>query len=65
MNDFSEKIRLKRLAMRLSQERLAAMSGVTLRTIINIEKGRACSVQTLMAVCGALGLQIILKEKRS
>jgi transcriptional regulator with XRE-family HTH domain len=63
MEEIAKIIRRQRLLQKMSQGRLASLSGVTTRTVLAIENGRKCSVQTLMALCETLGLEIIIKKK--
>jgi transcriptional regulator with XRE-family HTH domain len=63
MEKISEIIKETRLSLGLSQERLAAKANVTTRTVLSTEGGHKCSVQTLMAICEALGLEVIVSKK--
>jgi transcriptional regulator with XRE-family HTH domain len=54
----------RRKQLRLLQEDLAEMSGVTVKTIYNIEEGKANpSVKTLGKLCEVLGMDIVVKIK--
>ena len=65
MEKIANTIRMRRLSQRLSQEKLAHLSGITTRTVLAIENGHKCSVQTLMALCDTLGLEMIIQERRT
>lgn len=54
----------RRKDLRLRQEDLAEMSGVTVRTLHNIEEGKGNpSVKTLSRICDVLGLEISIVIK--
>lgn len=58
-------VRKLRLEMGLSQEQLAAMSGVSVRTIQRIERGAGASAETLKCLAAALntGFSELRKEQ--
>ena len=51
-----ENLRSLRLAASLTQQSLAATSGVSLRTIQDVEKGKGTTVSTVYALADALGV---------
>lgn len=54
--DLVQEIRLKRLALGLSQEELASRAGVTRPELSKIENGkRNTTIQTLLNLAGAMG----------
>lgn len=63
MEEISKIIVSKRKALGLSMEKVARKADVTLKTVINIEKGMGVSSSTLFAVLSALGLEFIIKDK--
>ncbi|MBC6490996.1 helix-turn-helix domain-containing protein [Flavihumibacter stibioxidans] len=56
-------IRQRRVTLGLTQEHLADISGVGLRTIRELEGGKGKSLTILMKVADALGLSVQLKIK--
>ena len=62
---FGEVIRQRRLLLSLSQDQLSAHSGVNLRTIQLLEKGKGNpTIETLLQVTAPLGLILELKIKQ-
>jgi len=55
LREFGKRVRQRRLAKNLSQERLAKMAGVNRMTIVNLEKGKAATLLTFVQVLNALG----------
>ena len=51
----AEKIRRRRTALRMKQSDLATAAGVSVNTIVNIERGNRARELTLPAICHALG----------
>lgn len=64
MERISKIIREVRLAKGYTQERLAVKAGITTRTLLSMEGGKACNIYSLLAICDALGLDIIIREKK-
>jgi y4mF family transcriptional regulator len=61
-----EFIKQRRLLLGITQQDLADFSGVSLRTIREIEAGKANpSIETLNSIVDVLGLEIDLKIKNS
>jgi len=59
MKTFSEKIRDARLQLGLSQQQLGEATGVSLRTILNYEKGKKMPRQgTIFKLAKALGVSV-------
>lgn len=63
MERISKIIREVRLAKGYTQERLAVKAGITTRTLLSMEGGKACNMGSFLAICDALGLDVIIKEK--
>ena len=63
MEEISKIIVANRKALGLSMEKVARKADVTLKTVINIEKGMGVSSSTLFAVLSALDLELIIKDK--
>lgn len=67
--DFTEMgqaMREARKSMRLTQEALAAMHGMSRNTVAAIEKGTVpeVGIRKVMALCTSLGLEMSLQPKR-
>ena len=61
---FGARIKKRRKQLRVSQADLAELSGVSLRTVNAVEKGRANpSVETLSRILEPIGLVLALKER--
>lgn len=61
MKDIRRKIKEKRVGLGWSRDKLAALSGVTSKTIHTIEESDALpSTRILMKVCDVLGLSIVV-----
>ena len=64
IRQIGEIILARRKDLRLRQEDVAEMSGVTVRTLHNIEEGKGNpSVKTLSRLCHILGLEISIAIK--
>jgi len=62
--DFYDIIKDRRVLLNITQQDLADISGVSLRTIKAIEKGNGNpSIDTLRKVADALGLELIMKVR--
>jgi len=63
-NEFGKIIKQRRSILNITQKDLSAISGVTLRKLIDIENGLANpTLNTLMKLTEALGLTIDVKVK--
>ena len=51
------RIKELRLQQGMSQEKLAQISGVSMRTVQNVERGGNAKVSTIMAFASALGVK--------
>jgi transcriptional regulator with XRE-family HTH domain len=61
-----EEIRRRRVALRVSQEELAELSGVGLRTLKQLESGRGNpTLHTLEKIAEVLGIELVLRLKKS
>jgi y4mF family transcriptional regulator len=59
MNEISKKIKKRRTFLKITQEDLADISGISERTLRDIEKGIANpELQSLMKICEVLGLEL-------
>ena len=62
--DFYDIIKDRRVLLNITQQDLADISGVSLRTIKAIEKGNGNpSIDTLRKITDALGLELIMKVR--
>ncbi|SHG09893.1 DNA-binding transcriptional regulator, XRE-family HTH domain [Bacteroides luti] len=62
--DFYDIIKDRRVLLNITQQDLADISGVSLRTIKAIEKGNGNpSIDTLRKIADALGLELIMKVR--
>ena len=63
--EIGRSITVRRKQLKLRQDDLAEMSGVTVRTIYNIEEGKGNpSLNTLSRLCDILGLEINVNIKQ-
>jgi transcriptional regulator with XRE-family HTH domain len=53
-----ERIRLRRIDVGLSQEKLAARAGLTARTVARIELGEEARLGSIAAIADALGVNL-------
>lgn len=60
--ELAERIRLARIARRLTQAELAERVGVSLGTIRNLERSRGCAFSTIIKVAQALHLEQGLED---
>lgn len=61
METIARTIHQRRKDLRLSKTFVSKTAGITIQSLWNIERGKPCSVQSLLAVCRVLDLQIELK----
>jgi len=62
--DFYDIIKDRRVLLNITQQDLADISGVSLRTIKAIEKGNGNpSIDTLRKIADALGIELIMKVR--
>jgi len=63
--EIGKSVTRRRRELKLRQDDLAEMSGVTVRTIYNIEEGKGNpSLNTLSRLCDILGLEINVNIKQ-
>ena len=63
MERIGAKIREKRNEMGFSLEEVGAKSGLSSKTVLTIEHGKAISMLSLWAICRTLNLEISIKDK--
>ena len=64
MKTLGEQIKVRRTVLKIRQQELADLAGVSINTVVAIERGTGNpSINTLVSVCDVLGLQIVTKLK--
>ena len=64
MNSLGTQIKTRRLALKINQQELADLAGVSINTVVAIERGTGNPrIETLLSDCDVLGLQLITKLK--
>jgi transcriptional regulator with XRE-family HTH domain len=61
--EVGEDIRLARLALAMSQEDVARISGFTRNTISNLERGHGVSLETVLVVAATVRLDVTLHQQ--
>jgi HTH-type transcriptional regulator / antitoxin HipB len=56
-------IRVKRRKLGLSQEQLAAKTGLRQRTLSDIENGKSARLETLLRILAELDLEFVIRER--
>ena len=65
LDDLVQQIKERRESLKITQESLADLSGVGLRTIKQLEGGKANpTFNTLQEIADVLGLELVLQVKR-
>lgn len=65
LNDLIQQIKERRDILKITQESLADLSGVGLRTIKQLEGGKGNpTFKTLQEIADVLGLELVLQVKR-
>ena len=64
MKTLGEQIKVRRTVLKIRQQELADLAGVSINTVVAIESGTGNPrIETLVSVCDVLGLQIVTKLK--
>lgn len=64
MKTLGEEIKVRRTVLKIRQQELADLAGVSINTVVAIERGTGNPrIETLVSVCDVLGLQIVTKLK--
>lgn len=64
MKTLGIQIKVRRLALKIRQQELADLAGVSINTVVSIERGTGNPrIDTLLSICDVLGLQLITKLK--
>ncbi len=58
IQEIGRAVRARRSSFGLSQVELAEIAGISYRPIVQLEQGRSIRLDTLMQICGALGLEL-------
>ncbi len=64
MKSLGMQMKERRMALKITQQELADLAGVSINTVVAIERGTGnpC-LRTLVFVCDVLGLQLVTKLK--
>ena len=60
LKTIGEEVKNARRQLGLTQVQLADLAGVSYRPVVQIESGRPIRLDTLLSLCGALGLDLQL-----
>lgn len=64
MEAIGRQIKNRRLSLKIKQQELADLAGVSINTVVTVERGTGNPrVKTLLSVCDVLGLQLVTKLK--
>lgn len=64
MKNVGKQIKERRKALKVTQQELADLAGVSINTVVSLERGVGNSrAETLLSVCDVLGLQLVTKLK--
>lgn len=64
MNKFREEIRNRRRFLKINQQELADLAGVSINTVVAVERGTGNpQLDTLLSICNVLGLTLVTKLK--
>ncbi len=64
MNKFREEIKNRRRFLKINQQELADLAGVSINTVVAVERGTGNpQLDTLLSICNVLGLTLVTKLK--
>ena len=64
MNNFREEIKNRRRFLKINQQELADLAGVSINTVVAVERGTGNpQLNTLLSICNVLGLKLVTKLK--
>ena len=64
MKNIGIQIKERRKALKVTQQELADLAGVSINTVVSLERGVGNSrAEPLLSVCDVLGLQLVTKLK--
>ena len=64
MNKFREEIKNRRRFLKINQQELADLAGVSINTVVAVERGTGNpQLDTLLSICNVLGLKLVTKLK--
>ena len=64
MENLGERVKALRLKQDMSQMDLSSKAGVAPYTCFHIEKGRNTNFATILSVLDALGMELVMREKK-
>lgn len=63
MKEIGKKIRERREELGITQGFIAKKTGVTTRSIYNVEQGKDSTTLVVAKICEVLGMELIVKDK--
>lgn len=64
MNKLREEIKNRRRFLKINQQELADLAGVSINTVVAVERGTGNpQLDTLLSICNVLGLTLVTKLK--
>lgn len=57
-NYIGETIKRERKKQRLTQQQVAEKCGLTYASVLNIESGKGCNLNSIQKICKVLGLEL-------
>ena len=64
MNKFREEIKNRRRFLKINQQELADLAGVSINTVVAVERGTGNpQLDTLLSICNVVGLTLVTKLK--
>ncbi len=65
MKTLGSEIKTRRVFLKINQQELADLAGISINTVVAIERGTGNPrAQTLLSICDVLGLQLTTKLKK-
>lgn len=65
MKTLGSEIKTRRVFLKINQQELADLAGISINTVVAIERGTGNPrTQTLLSICDVLGLQLTTKLKK-
>jgi putative transcriptional regulator len=63
MNVLGKQIKERRHLLKIKQQELADLAGVSINTVVAVERGAGNPRMTSLAICNVLGLQLVAQLK--
>lgn len=64
MEELGKQIKARRQVLKIRQQELADLAGVSLNTVVSFERGSGNPrMETLLSICRVLGLEVVIKLK--